>query len=373
VRIGITGATGLIGWHTRCRLLAESDVEVLTCGRTEFESESELDRFVSGCDAIFHFAGMNRGSDADIEAVNRGLAEKLVEAMERSDRRPVLVFSSSTHIDRDSAYGRSKRAASRVFSEWADRRSGVFVDLVLPHVFGECGRPFYNSVVSTFCHQIAAGEDPLIESDGELELLHAREVAELSLSAARHGLTAQLRPSGRRMLVSEMLRRVSELARTYEADMIPPLEDGFDLSLFNTYRSYLFPGHYPRPLKLHSDRRGSLFEAVKTQHGGQAFLSSTRPGFTRGEHFHFAKVERFLVVQGDAVIRLRRMFDDRIVEFRVSGDEPGFIDMPTLHTHNITNVGDGDLLTFFWSHEVFDPQAPDTVPAPVIQAEASHG
>ena len=358
--IGITGADGLIGWHVRCRLYVEHDIEAIPIGRAGFREAGALESFVSKCDAIVHLAGVNRGEESEVESVNPALARVLVSAMERCERTPHVVFASSTHIDSDTAYGRSKRATEEIFSEWAGRCGAVFTNMVLPHVYGECGRPFYNSVVSTFCYQLAEDETPKIEQDGRLELLHAQEVADLVLLSVRNRSVGEVRPSGRAMRVSEMLERVSLLAERYKSGVIPAFEDIFDLRLFNTFRSYLFPKHYPNLLKLNTDSRGSLFEAVKTDNGGQAFLSTTEPGITRGDHFHFNKVERFLVVQGQAVIRLRRMFDDKVIEFRVSGSEPTVVDMPTLHAHNITNTGDGELLTMFWSHEIFDPDHPDT-------------
>ena len=348
-------------------MFVEDGIEAVPAGREAFQDADTLDAFVRQCDAIVHLAGMNRGKDAEIAQVNLGLAEALVGAMARVGRRPHIVFSSSTHIDLDTAYGRSKRAAAEVFDRWANSQGARFTNLVLPHVFGEGGQPFYNSVVSTFCYQLAKGTQPRIDNDGQLELLHAQEVADHALVAIRDGATGDIRPSGRRIRVSGMLKRAYHLADRYRSGVIPRFDDLFDLRLFNTYRSYLFPDFYPKRLELHSDDRGSLFEAVKTDNGGQAFLSTTRPGITRGDHFHFNKVERFLVVQGEAVIRLRRMFDHRVGEFRVSGDQPAFVDMPTLHTHNITNVGNGELLTLFWAHEIFDTERPDTHREPVVQ------
>ena len=138
-----------------------------------------------------------------------------------------------------------------------------------------------------------------------------------------------------------------------------------DLDLFNTYRSYLYPRHYPVTLPLHSDARGHLYEAVKSLHGGQCFISTTKPGITRGNHYHTRKLERFLVLNGDAVIRIRKLLTGDIVEFKVSGAAPQYIDMPTFCTHDITNMGQSDLMTLFWAHEIFDPQRSDTIREPV--------
>ena len=367
LKIGITGAYGLVGWHMRCRLFTEDDVLAIPAGRAEFLDLNELDDFVRQCDAIVHLAGMNRGDDAELERINVDLAARLIASIERVGGNPHVVFASSTHIDRGTPYGRSKLAVTEAFQRWADQHDSKFTTLVLPHVFGEHGRPHYNSVVSTFCSQLARGECPRIVNDIQLELLHAQEVAELALSTIRNGTTGELRPSGYRIDVSGMLARTTQMAACYTEGTIPAFDNLFDLRLFNTYRSYLFPDHYPRPLELHSDDRGALFEAVRTDNGGQAFLSTTKPGVTRGEHFHCNKIERFLVLQGEAVIRLRRLFDHRVIEFPVDGIHPAFVDMPTLHTHNITNVGSGELLTFFWSHEVFDPHNPDTYKEAVVE------
>jgi UDP-2-acetamido-2,6-beta-L-arabino-hexul-4-ose reductase len=146
----------------------------------------------------------------------------------------------------------------------------------------------------------------------------------------------------------------------YAGHVFPDVRDDFDRDLFNTFRSYLYPHRYPTALTLHEDPRGCLFEAVKTHNGGQTFLSTTKPGITRGNHYHTRKIERFLVVSGQAEIRLRRVFDSEVQVFKVSGDQPAYVDMPTLHTHNITNTGSSDLITLFWTHEFYDPNMPDT-------------
>jgi UDP-2-acetamido-2,6-beta-L-arabino-hexul-4-ose reductase len=234
-------------------------------------------------------------------------------------------------------------------------------------LFGEGGRPFYNSGFATFCHQLARGEEPRILHDGELELVHAQRVAARLLELAEaEGPSGTVRVTGVPMRVSEALRRLKIIQSTYQAGLVPDLSDQLTLEFFNTYRSFLFPDHYPVQLQLRTDERGSLFEAVKSLQGGQTFISTTHPGITRGRHYHWHKVERFLVVQGRAEIRIRRLHDTKVWVFPVRGEEPCFIDIPTFHTHEITNLGDQDLLTLFWSHELFDPANPDTYLEPVI-------
>lgn len=365
MRLGITGGEGFLGWHIRVHVHADKTVEAVPAGRKIFADPSALTEFVQGKDAIVHLAGMNRGDEAEIEHTNLGLTKALIDACERMQARPHIVFANSTHFDHDTAYGRSKRLSAEMLDAWASRCGARFTNLVIPGVFGEGGRPLYNSVVSTFCHQLASGEAPRILEDREIELVHAQEVAGAVMSAVRGNQAGCIRLGGRVTTVTALLDRLNQLAEEYGANLLPSVANHFDLALFNTYRSYLFPKHYPVALERRADARGSLFEAVRTMHGGQCFFSTTQPGITRGNHYHTSKIERFLVAQGEAVIRVRRLYAASAIEFRVSGSAPVYVDMPTFHTHNITNVGHGELLTLFWAHEIFDPNRSDTHPEPV--------
>ncbi len=367
--VGITGSSGLIGWHLRCRLLVEEDLSVIVADRACFRNEKLIDDFVENCDVVVHLAGMNRGDEKEVESVNVALASRLVDSFERTGCAPHVIFSSSTHISRDTGYGRSKRIASESFRSWADKEGATFSNLVLPHVFGEHGKPFSNSVVSTFCYQLSQREAPVVQVDGMLELLHAQDVSDRILEIIRSPVADDIRIEGTQMRVSEMLALLAEMKGLYENAVIPSLGDSIHLSLFNTLRSYLYPAFYPVKPELHEDPRGSLFEAVKTVQGGQAFMSSTKPGVTRGNHFHFRKFERFLVVEGDALISIRRLFGNETVEFTVSGDTPSYVDIPTLHTHAIKNTGTSELKTLFWAHEIFDPGRPDTHAVDVFNGE----
>ncbi len=365
VRLGITGGYGFLGWHIRACVHSDKEIEALPAGREVFANPEALAAFVGGKDAIVHLAGMNRGDESEVEGTNITLTRNLIEACERAHVQPHIVFANSTHSDRDTAYGRSKRQSVKLLAEWAARTGAGFTNLVIPGVFGEGGRPFYNSVASTFCHQLANGETPKVIEDREIELVHAQTVAVRIVSIVRDNETGIVRIPGHVTVVSDLLDRLKGLASEYSAHVLPSVSDKFGLELFNSYRSYLFPKHYPVMLERRADARGSLFEVVRTAHGGQCFFSTTKPGITRGNHYHAAKIERFLVAQGEAIIRLRRLLSTDVHEYRVSGDKPVYIDMPTFYTHNISNVGPGELLTLFWAHEIFDPNRPDTYPEPV--------
>jgi UDP-2-acetamido-2,6-beta-L-arabino-hexul-4-ose reductase len=365
VNVGITGIHGLIGWHLRARLSRLPEVVVRGADRATFTERDALAEFVKDLDVLVHLAAMNRGDESELESVNVELATAMIAALERTGATPHVVFSSSTHIERDTAYGRSKRAVTERLRRWVHERGGSLTNLILPHVFGEFGRPFANSVVSTFCHQLARQETPQIIVDGRLELLHAQRVADEIAQALERRTDFELRMAGESIMTSELLGRLQEMASLYRRHLIPDLREPLALRLFNTYRSYLFPHHYPVTLELHSDQRGVLFEAVRSLNPGQVFFSTTKPGITRGGHYHTRKVERFLVTGGEAVIRLRKLFTSEIVEFRVNGSKPQYVDMPTFHTHDITNVGESELMTAFWAHEIFDPNDSDTFPEAV--------
>jgi UDP-2-acetamido-2,6-beta-L-arabino-hexul-4-ose reductase len=362
MNIGITGADGLIGWHIRAYAKAHRpDITLSLATRATFADAALLQQFVGGCDAIIHCAGVNRGTDEAVTHGNIHAAQMLADAAAKSAAFPHILYTNSTHSVGDTAYGRSKRRAAEILAKAASGHGGLFTNFILPHVFGEGGKPFYNSAVSTFCHQLAIGEQPAIIHDGMLQLVHAQSVAQHILAAIatqQHG-THEI--TGHKITVSALLTKLLAMHTQYaDQRLIPHLDDPFDLALFNTLRSYRYPLQAQVPLALRSDARGHLFEAVRTLHGGQAFMSTTHPGITRGNHFHTQKIERFLVCAGEAEIRIRKLFSNEITVFTVSGNAPSYIDMPTFHTHSITNTGTGELVTLFWAHELFDPQTPDT-------------
>ncbi|PTA67125.1 polysaccharide biosynthesis C-terminal domain-containing protein [Deinococcus arcticus] len=365
MRIGITGARGLLGTHLQAYLRGQPETQVVSGGREVFASAQATQAFVRQCDAIVHLAGMNRGEDQEVAATNIRLCEQLVEALEAAGERPHVLFSSSTHIERDTAYGASKRQAAAVLRAWAGRSGTRFANVILPGVFGEGGKPFYNSVVSTFCFQVARGETPSANAQAPIEQLHAQAVARQMHALLLQGATGDVRVQGEELTVGQLLSKLQGFHTLYSQHIVPDVRRDFDRDLFNTYRSYLYPGHYPVALPLHTDPRGSLFEAIKSPNGGQTFLSTTHPGVTRGNHYHTRKIERFLVTGGEAEIKLRHVTGQEVQTFRVQGETPAYVDIPTLHTHNITNVGQGLLTTLFWTHELYDPEHPDTFPEPV--------
>lgn len=363
--IAITGARGFLGWHTACRLLATRGVEPVMLGRDEFADPTRLAELLFDVDTVIHIAGVNRAeTDAEIEQGNVALAESLVVAL--GDRPVHLVYASTVMVDVDSAYGRGKARAGQIL----DTLPGSQAKVLLPNLFGEHGRPSYNSFVATFAHLIATGGEPRVTGDRQLALMHAQDAAEVLIAAAERREAAEIRPQGELRGISEVLELLHEFHATYAGTgEIPDVSTKFRIDLFNTYRAALWPDRYPILGSGHVDNRGELLETVRSHGGqGQAYVSSTKPGQTRGEHYHLSKIERFVVFKGVADIKLRRLFHDEVLTFRVSGDEPAYLDMPSMWVHNITNVGDGDVITAFWANQLLDPANPDQYPMKVEES-----
>ena len=371
-RIVVTGAGGLLGWHAAAHLHARNcaaayrseaaPFDLVRLDRRSFGDRAALAEALAGARAVLHFAGVNRAPDDEVERGNPATAAALVAGCRDAGVTPHIVYANSTHAASDTAYGRSKRRAGEILAAFTPR----FTDLVLPHIFGERARPYYNNVTATLIHQVVHGATPTTNPGGEVRLLHAGEAAEAAIAAVLDGTTGTLCPEPRPMTVTELLARIEGFHAAYGRNIFPDLSDPLDLALFNSYRAALYPGGFPRPLKLNADARGVLFEAVKGGGGGQTFLSWTEPGATRGNHFHLSKVERFLVLEGEAAIRIRPVLGGPVWECRVEGRTPAAVDMPTLHAHSIENVGARPLLTLFWAHEIFDPASPDTYADPVL-------
>jgi UDP-2-acetamido-2,6-beta-L-arabino-hexul-4-ose reductase len=366
MRVGVTGAGGFLGWHVRCQALARN-VDVVQAGTDLFRNPAVLAEFVAKSDVIIHAAGVNRAeSDDSVVAQNAQITQALVAAMNVSGARPV-VYANSAKSEAPGAYGGAKQQVSDTLGGYLAERNMPFIDLVLPHLFGEFGRPFYNSGVATFAHQLAHGLSAEVNPDGRLELVHAQDVATIALDLAAAPVTERRRVVGQHISVGEAWNMLSAGFERYVTQgTVPDLPERFNLQMFNMLRSHLYTaGHYPVSLRAHADSRGMFAELCRADGLGQTSVSTTHPGITRGDHFHFEKIERFVVVGGQARIRLRRILTDEISVFDVDASEPVFIDMPPLVTHNITNTGSSLLSTIFWSADLFDPTRPDTIVDPV--------
>ncbi|WP_407361029.1 NAD-dependent epimerase/dehydratase family protein [Microbacterium sp. LBN7] len=357
--LAVTGAGGFLGWHLRAAMKESGTPgEAIPVGAA-FEA-SKATAAVDGSDRVVHIAGINRASDQEVSEGNIAFAEQLASALlAAATPPPVIVYANSTQATNGSVYGEAKAKAAEILADAASTIGAEFVDVRLPNLFGEHGRPFYNAVTATFSHLIAAGESPTVENDKQLTLLHAQNAADILSGAVPLTALGELQQDE---TVSGLLARLQGYAELYGRGEIPSVAEDFDRDLFNTYRSYTFPAQSPIDLTRHADARGSFFEIIRSHGGpGQSSFSTTVPGVTRGDHFHRRKIERFTVLQGRARISLRRLYSDEVVSFEVSGDAPGAVDMPTMWAHNITNIGEDLLYTSFWTNDIFDPANPDTI------------
>ena len=366
IKIGITGQSGFIGTHLYNFLGLQKDKVTCIPFQDDFFSvEAKLESFVKQCDAIVHLAALNRHNDPQaIYNTNIELVKKLISALENAGSKSHILFSSSTQEERDNIFGKSKREGREMLAQWAEKNGALFTGMVIPNVFGPFGNPYYNSVIATFSHQLTHNEEPSVEIDAQLKLIYVGDLVKTIYYLISNKVTDKefKVPPTDEAKVTEILVLLQSFKALYlEKGILPDLTDPFERNLFNTFVCYIDHSKYfPFKLKNNLDDRGSFVETVKLHSGGQVSFSTTKPGITRGNHFHTRKAERFAVIKGKALIQLRKIGTDKVLNFHLDGKEPAFVDMPIWHTHNITNIGDEDLYTIFWTNEFFDPADPDT-------------
>lgn len=365
-RVGITGQQGFIGQALFNTLgLYPDEFELVQFEREFFEDQAKLEKFVNECDVIVHLAAMNRHHDQEvIYEANISLVQKLINALEKSQSKAHVLFSSSSQEERENLYGRSKKEGRELLSNWAIKSETLFTGMIIPNVFGPFGNPYYNSFIATFSHQLTHGEQPKIDIDGQVKLIYANELIDVFLQEIRSkkGNTLLNIPHSSEHKVSEILEILERYKVQYfENGMIPELNSPFEVNLFNTFRSYIdHKNHFPVKYVKNTDPRGSFVEIIRLNVGGQVSFSTTVPGITRGNHYHTRKIERFSVIRGKALIQLRKIGSSEVLDFYLDGNEPSYVDMPIWYTHNIKNIGEEELYTNFWINEFYDVNDPDT-------------
>lgn len=366
IKIGITGQAGFIGTHLHNTLgLHPEEFERINFQKSFFDSATDLNYFVSQCDIIVHLAAMNRHNEPQvIYDTNVRLVQKLINALTETNSKAHILFSSSTQEERDNLYGKSKKVGRELIISWSKASGGKFTGMIIPNVFGPFGHPNYNSVVATFCHKLTHGETPLIEVDGDMKLIYVGELVAEIIKEIRSGESKDevVVPYTSEAKVSELLTLLQSYTTGYQdKGEIPAINNTFELNLFNTFRCYMdIATHFPVKFIQHIDPRGSFVEVIRLGIGGQVSFSTTVSGITRGNHYHTRKIERFAVIKGKALIQLRRIGTDEVLDFFLDGAEPAYVDMPIWYTHNIKNIGDEVLYTNFWINEFYDPTNPDT-------------
>jgi UDP-2-acetamido-2,6-beta-L-arabino-hexul-4-ose reductase len=375
MRVLITGANGFIGQNLQLRLRERSDVQVVCYTRNN--QSAELEGLLEGVGFVFHLAGINRPQDPkEFATGNTDLTRDLCQAVAsavRSTRQPIpILYTSSTQAVQDNAYGRSKREAEKVLALTA-RECLVPVHVFrLPNVFGKWCRPNYNSVVATFCHNLAR-DLPIHVADPQaaLTLLYIDDVITRFIQLM-DGAVPMVGVDGFAMVRPKYATTVGELARLIQAfhdsrDSLVTERVGTGLvrALYATYVSYLPVEAFAYEVPQHVDRRGIFVEMLKTPDCGQFSFFTAHPGVTRGGHYHHSKTEKFLVIKGQALFRFRHMQTGQLQELQTSGDKPQIVETVPGWTHDITNTGQEEMVVMLWANEVFDRTHPDTHNCPL--------
>ena len=364
-KIGITGVNGFVGQHLCNTLLQNKNISLIPFQRDFFEDESKMDDFVENCDVIIHLAGLNRSNDEEvIFNVNISLTKTLISSLDRTKSKPHIIFASSTQEYMNNVYGKSKKTARLNLKDWSLLNNSIFSGLIIPNVFGTFGVPFYNSFISTFAHQLINNEIPVIKNDSEVNLIYVDELISDIIDIINHPTSNDfhLIKHTNTKRVSEVLELLKSFKNEYlDKGQIPRVElNSFELNLFNTFRSHIPKTYFPRNFTKHTDDRGSFVEIMRAGAAGQSSYSTTVPGITRGDHYHTRKIERFAVISGKASIKLRKVNSDEVIEYTLDGESPSYVDMPVWYTHNITNIGNSELITIFWINEPYNEKDSDT-------------
>ena len=378
-KVLVTGSKGFVGRNLCVVLRQREDIELY-----EFDLDNkpaELDDALLEVEFIIHLAGVNRPEDpGEFEAGNAGSLKEICSKLQEFGRAPKIILSSSIQAVLDNPYGVSKRLAEEALQRFSEDAGAECVVYRFKNLFGKWCRPDYNSVTATFCHNIANGL-PIQISDpsNEIELTHIDDVVEAfvdEMESGTPGFRFAEPLASTRITLGELAAKIRSFRDMRTSLVLPDFSNDFERALYGTYITYLNEKEFEYGLDIKSDQRGSLAEFLKSSSMGQIFVSRTKPGITRGDHYHHTKTEKFLVLQGTAVIRFRHIQPEvrsqrsevggrrsegaEVLEYKVQGEDYRVLDIPPGYTHSIENVGQDELVTLFWASEIFDPGKPDT-------------
>ena len=364
-RVLVTGSNGFIGRNLIAALRRLDGLEV-----QPFDIEDDIETLhehLQTADIVFHLAGVNRPEKVEeFEAGNTNLTQTVVDLLEKARRSVTIVLASSIQATLDNPYGVSKKRAEDILVGYSRKNAAKLYIYRFPNVFGKWCRPNYNSVVATFCYNISHGIEIFISDEkNEIELLYIDDLVAAFLQILSDENTDKdkyyhaISPIFR-ITLGELARMLFLLRNIRKTLVVPDLSDELTKRLHATYLSYLDTKEFSYHLDLKTDQRGSLAELIKSEHFGQIFVSTSHKGVIRGNHYHDTKVEKFCVLAGEAVIKLRHIFNDKIISYHVCGDNPEVVDIPPGYTHSIENIGDGEMIVLFWANQLFNPRKPDT-------------
>ena len=371
-RVLVTGSNGFIGKNLMVHLSELPEVVVSTFDRGE--DVSKLKQLVSGADYVVHLAGENRPNDpVAFDEVNAGLTVSICDAVRTevvaSGRKIPILLASSAQAPQDNPYGRSKLAAEQAWQRLAESTDNPCLVFRLPGIFGKWCRPHYNSVVATFCHQLARNL-PIQVSDpaARIRLAYVDDVIKSMLAALASpalGFSRVHVQPEYEVTLADLVGQIEAFANSPKSLITERVGEGFARALYATYVSYLPNQKFSYSVTQHADSRGVFVEMLKTKDSGQFSYFTAHPGITRGGHYHHTKTEKFLVVKGEALFRFRHIITDELVEIRTSADSPEVVDTIPGWAHDITNIGQAEMVVMLWANENFDPDNPDTVASEV--------
>ncbi|PEJ40646.1 capsular polysaccharide biosynthesis protein CapF [Bacillus sp. N5-665] len=364
MKILVTGAKGFLGKNLVAELKNQGYKDIFEFSRED--NITLLERYTRECDFVFHLAGVNRPKDEnEFMEGNAGFTSQLLNLLkEQGDKVPVLI-TSSIQAENNNPYGKSKKVGEEALFNYSKETGAKAYVYRLPNLFGKWSKPNYNTVVATFCHNIARGLDIQVnDPDVELNLCYIDDVLEEFFKALNHTPTIQddycFVPVTHNIKLGELANVIKSFKEGRENLSISNMGDALTKKLYSTYLSFLPKDKFSYDLKMHSDHRGSFTEFIRTPERGQVSINISKSGITKGNHWHHTKNEKFLVVSGEGLIRFRKIDSDDIIEYRVSGEKLQVVDIPVGYTHSIVNVGENDLVTVMWVNECFDPERPDT-------------
>ena len=361
LKIAITGANGFIGKNLISELKNQGYLNLFKITRDT--NEQELMSILTEAEFVFHLAGINRPiTEDEFELGNKEFTQQILENLVVANNLVSVVITSSTQANNKNAYGQSKKAAEEAVEKYGkdnDVKCGIYR---LPNVFGKWSKPNYNSAIATFCHNIAR-DLPIQVNDPnvELTLVYIDDVVKDFIKCL-DGMDTLYRevPVVHKVKLGEIVELIYSFKSSRENRNVPKLDDTFEKKLYSTYLSFLPEDKFSYELKMNVDHRGSFTEFIKTVDRGQVSINISKPGITKGNHWHHTKNEKFLVVSGNGVIRFRKPDEEKVIEYFISGDKLEVIDIPVGYTHNIENLGETDMVTVMWVNEPFDPENPDT-------------
>ena len=362
MKVLITGSNGFIAKNLIEHLKRDEQIELYLFSKKD--SHTILEAYVKEADFIFHLAGVNRPQNVnEFYEGNRDLTKSIVNILLKEDKNTPIVLSSSTQSALDNDYGKSKLEAEELLLHYSQKSNADIYIYQLPNVFGKWSKPNYNSVVSTWCHNIANDlEIQVSNRNVELNLVYVDDVVKSFINKLKNRSNEKyilIDPLYKKTLgeIEELLYQFKENRKTL---IIPNVASGFERALYATYLSYLPTNNFSYELKGHQDNRGTFYEILKTLDSGQFSLSTTAPGVKRGSHYHHTKNEKFLVVKGEALIEFRHIVTNEKVSYKVSDKKMEIVEMIPGYTHNIKNIGNEEMVLFLWANENYDNDNPDT-------------